>query len=49
MWKAAAEPEILSTNDIGEHAMGTPAISDGRLFIRTDKSLFCIGSIAAKK
>lgn len=43
VWKAGAEAEILSTNDLGERAMGTPAISQGRIFIRTDKSLFCVG------
>ena len=44
VWKASAEVEILSTNELGERAMGTPAVSNGRLFIRTDKSLFCVGS-----
>lgn len=43
VWKAGAEVELLGTNDLGERAMGTPAISGGRIFIRTDKTLFCVG------
>ena len=27
--------EVLATNDMGETCMATPAVSDGRLFIRT--------------
>jgi outer membrane protein assembly factor BamB len=36
-------PEELSTNDLGEEILGTPAISDSSLFIRTSKSLYRIG------
>lgn len=35
--------EPLATNDLGEEALGTPAISGGCLFIRTDKALYCVG------
>jgi len=35
--------DILGTNAIGEEVLGTPAIADGALFIRTGKSLFCVG------
>ena len=35
--------EVLATNDLGEETLGTPAISGGCLFIRTDKTLFCVG------
>src|SRR5439155_23159042 len=35
--------EVLATNDLGEETLGTPAISGGCLFIRTNKTLFCIG------
>jgi outer membrane protein assembly factor BamB len=42
----AAKPEfsVLATNTIGERCMASPAISDGRLFIRTDENLYCIGA-----
>ena len=34
--------EPLAINDMGESCVGTPAIADGRLFIRTRTKLFCI-------
>ena len=34
--------EPLAINDMGESCVGTPAISDGRLYIRTRNKLFCI-------
>lgn len=41
--KAAREFEKLATNRMNEPAMATPAISDGRLFVRTRSRLYCIG------
>lgn len=38
------ELKILSKNDMGESVFGTPAIADGRLFIRTRTKLFCVGN-----
>jgi hypothetical protein len=35
---------VLSSNSMGERTMATPAVSDGELFIRTDQTLFAIGS-----
>jgi len=37
------EFEILATNDLGEEIMGTPAIANGLIFIRTDKAVYAIG------
>jgi outer membrane protein assembly factor BamB len=34
---------ILATNDVGESCVATPAIADGRLFVRGRESLFCFG------
>jgi hypothetical protein len=31
----------LAKNDLGESTLGTPAISDGRLFFRTRTKLVC--------
>ncbi len=42
--QAGAEYKLLATNDLGERTMGTPAVSGGRLFLRTDKSLYCVGN-----
>lgn len=41
----AAKPtfEVLSSNQMGERCMASPAISGGQLFIRSDEHLFCIG------
>jgi outer membrane protein assembly factor BamB len=35
--------EKLATNKMNEPTMATPAISDGRLFVRTRSELYCIG------
>lgn len=35
--------EVLATNDLGGETLGTPAIANGLIFIRTDKSLYAIG------
>ncbi|HUT34540.1 MAG TPA: PQQ-binding-like beta-propeller repeat protein [Planctomycetota bacterium] len=41
---AAERPalRLLATNPLGERVYASPAIADGRLYIRTSKSLFCI-------
>jgi outer membrane protein assembly factor BamB len=35
--------EHLSTNSMGELLMATPALSDGRMYVRSSKSLFAVG------
>ena len=35
--------ELLRTNSIGEATLASPALVDGRWYIRTDRSLFAIG------
>jgi outer membrane protein assembly factor BamB len=43
VFKPSAEKfELLSRNELHEQSNSTPAISDGEIFIRTHKSLFCI-------
>jgi len=41
--KAGRTPQIVGRNALGERAVASPAASDGRIFIRTDSHLFCIG------
>lgn len=41
--RAGRQPEVLATNQLGERLIASPAISDGRLFLRSDGSLFAIG------
>ena len=40
--KDAPDLEVLSVNDMGDSILGTPAIADGALFIRTRKALMRI-------
>jgi outer membrane protein assembly factor BamB len=35
--------ELVSVNELGEDSNSTPAVSDGQIFIRTFKNLYCIG------
>lgn len=39
--KAGAQWEVLAVNDLADEAAATPAISDGRLFVRTRHTLYC--------
>lgn len=42
--KAGAEFEVLSKNALGEPVFASPAFSDGQIFIRGAKHLWCIGA-----
>ena len=44
--KAGPKHEVLGTNSIGEPCRTSIAIADGKLFIRGDKHLFCVGNNA---
>jgi outer membrane protein assembly factor BamB len=35
--------DVLATNELGEETLGTPAIANGVIFIRTDKAVYAIG------
>ncbi|MBL9090664.1 MAG: PQQ-binding-like beta-propeller repeat protein [Planctomycetaceae bacterium] len=35
--------EFVARNDLGEQSNSTPALSDGRIFLRTFEHLYCIG------
>ena len=41
--KAAGEWEVLGVNDIGEEIHATPALSGGRIYVRTRGSVYCFG------
>jgi outer membrane protein assembly factor BamB len=41
--KAGSKHEVLGTNSLGEPCRTSIAIADGKLFIRGEKHLFCIG------
>jgi outer membrane protein assembly factor BamB len=44
MVKAGPKHEIIGTNSIGEPVYASPAIADGRIFIRGEKNLYAIGN-----
>ena len=41
--RAGATFELLHVNDIGERTIASPALADGRWYIRTDRNLYAIG------
>lgn len=41
--RAGRAPELLARNDLGERLLASPAISQGRLFLRSDQALFALG------
>jgi len=43
VYPAAPAFKLLAKNSLGEGVRATPAVSNGRLLIRGDQHLFCIG------
>jgi hypothetical protein len=41
--EAGPEFKVIASNPLGERCQASPAVSQGQIFIRTDKNLFCIG------
>jgi outer membrane protein assembly factor BamB len=43
---ATPELEILATNDLRDRSLfhASPAVEDGRIYIRSDKALYCVGA-----
>ena len=44
---AGADWKVLATNEIGESILATPAILEGRIYLRTESKLYCFGEAAA--
>ncbi len=42
--QAGPDWEVLATNELAEDAYATPAIGEGRLYVRTKGRLYCFGS-----
>jgi outer membrane protein assembly factor BamB len=42
--RGGREPQVIARNDIGERLMAGPAISQGRIYLRSDGTLFAIGN-----
>jgi outer membrane protein assembly factor BamB len=47
--RASPKFELLASNPVGEYSNSTPAVSDGAIYLRTHKSLWCIGRPAGGK
>ncbi len=46
-WKTerpGAEWEVLAVNDLGEEIGATPALSEGRIYVRTRGAMYCFGA-----
>jgi outer membrane protein assembly factor BamB len=41
--RAGREPRVLARNDLGERLIASPAISGGRIFLRSDATLVAVG------
>ena len=48
VFKTGPKFELLAENNMEGYCLSTIAVSDGQLFIRTDKQLFCIGKRVKK-
>jgi outer membrane protein assembly factor BamB len=40
--------DVVAENHLGEDCYSSPAVSQGRIFVRAEKNLYCIGSADAK-
>jgi outer membrane protein assembly factor BamB len=47
--QAAAQWQVLGVNDLGEEIHATPALSEGRLYVRTHGALYCFSAAPARR
>lgn len=43
VFREGARPEVLARNDLGEQILATPALADGKLYVRTEGHLYAFG------
>ncbi len=43
LFNGSSAPEVVAQNEMGETVMSTPAVVDGRIYMRTEKRLMCFG------
>ena len=41
--KAGEKPTVLATNDLGDNSSASPAVANGRIYLKGRRSLWCIG------
>jgi outer membrane protein assembly factor BamB len=44
IFKPGREPELIASPELGERVYATPAFANGRIYIRGNKHLYCIGT-----
>jgi hypothetical protein len=42
--KAAGDWQVLKVNELDDEVFATPAITDGRIYVRTRSALYCFGA-----
>ncbi len=47
--EAGAEFKVISENDMADYTLSSPVVSDGQIFLRTQKYLYCIGKRLSTK
>lgn len=45
--RAGREFEVLAENDLGERTLASPAVSNGKIFLRTEQNLYCLSEAAS--
>ena len=45
--KAGVEWEVLTVNEVGDEIDATPALSQGRIYVRTRGAIYCFSAINA--
>ncbi|MGH9880157.1 MAG: hypothetical protein ACRD6N_01880, partial [Pyrinomonadaceae bacterium] len=43
--RAGAQWEVIRVNDLGDGCKATPAITDGKIYWRTDDALYCFAEL----
>jgi outer membrane protein assembly factor BamB len=46
--RAGRDWDVVAVNDLGEGSFATPALSQGRIYLRTDETLYCFGSTGSR-
>jgi len=48
VFEAGPAFKVLAENDLADYTLSSPAVSDGQIFLRTTKYLYCIGKRTAR-
>jgi len=42
--RAGPKCELISSRDLQERTVATPVIAEGKIYMRTEKALYCFGN-----